>query len=273
MFKKTICNEPLNQMTLNNVTSVGIQGEKYSQSLNTSWSSRLSLSLQYIFFIRYLGKAISTLAKREERSSLLSCLDVGCGNGAFLFTLAQCLRSRNLSMRYVGLDASTFVQKTFISTFPQFEFVLGTSEILPFENNSFTIISSMHNIEHLYEPDHFVAEAFRCLEDNGFLVLAAPNPSSLAAFWDDSNWVGFKTEEHVSLMAPFQYRQMIRNAGFIIVDDGSTLLSGYSKVKRNFFFNSLQRLILLMCGGSLPWSSGEAYVCIAQKPRLAKSPE
>ena len=48
-------------------------------------------------------------------------------------------------------------------------FVLGSAEYLPFRDNSFDEIYASHVIEHLYEPDIFLRDAYRALKNKGLL--------------------------------------------------------------------------------------------------------
>ena len=58
-------------------------------------------------------------------------------------------------------------------------YVLGSAEEMPFASNVFDSILAGELIEHLYNPEKFVSEAYRTLKKDGVLVLSTPNKKSL----------------------------------------------------------------------------------------------
>ncbi len=50
---------------------------------------------------------------------------------------------------------------------------------IPFENNYFDAIFAGEIIEHLFDPDHFLAEVSRILKKEGIFVLSTPNLAAI----------------------------------------------------------------------------------------------
>jgi ubiquinone/menaquinone biosynthesis C-methylase UbiE len=50
---------------------------------------------------------------------------------------------------------------------------------LPFEDNFFDAVTALEFIEHLFDPDHFLDEAYRVLKPNGLFILSTPNLASI----------------------------------------------------------------------------------------------
>ena len=140
----------------------------------------------------------------------------------------------------------------------------NAEELSKISNQSIDILVSFHNVEHLYNPEKFFSSAHRTLKKNSYLYLACPNPASISAFYDKDKWIGFH-ESHVSLKAPFEYRFLLKMAGFRIIQDGTTFISGLSVIRKNKILNFISKIILLFFGGRINWPFGEAYICLAQK--------
>ena len=100
----------------------------------------------------------------------LKILDIGCGTGAFTYEL-----KRHFPMSKVtGLDLSPWYLKEAKNQRPQagIEWVFGKSEKLPFEDNSFDIVSSVFLFHELPEEirEKAAQEMLRVLKKGGALV-------------------------------------------------------------------------------------------------------
>jgi SAM-dependent methyltransferase len=97
-------------------------------------------------------------------------LDAGCGVGygaAFLATAAR---------RVVGVDRSeeaiAYARHRYSA--PNVEFVIGDLLALPLGEDSFDVACAFETIEHLPDPERFVAEADRVLRRGGTLFVSTP---------------------------------------------------------------------------------------------------
>jgi 2-polyprenyl-3-methyl-5-hydroxy-6-metoxy-1,4-benzoquinol methylase len=107
-----------------------------------------------------------------RRDSGLRVLDVGCGDGVFLDSLAT--RVADATVSYVGLDYSPY-QLEKAASLP-YEFHAGdVGDGLPFPDGSTNVVHAAELIEHLYDPDQFVDECARILRPGGHLVVTTPN--------------------------------------------------------------------------------------------------
>ena len=99
-------------------------------------------------------------------------LDIGCGNGRFLYAL------QNKKAEYYGIDSSEEMIERAREKFPDAEFLRADALDLPFENNSFDKIISMAVLHHIPSNDlrsDFMREAYRVLKKDGFLILTVWN--------------------------------------------------------------------------------------------------
>jgi len=142
--------------------------------------------------------------------------------------------------------------------------VRGTAEKLPFAEASFDVVSALHVLEHLTDPMLLLAEGHRVLTSGGVLLLATPNPGGLAARVLKERWPSHRPD-HVSLKRPCEWREMIERAGFEILDDGTTGLSGFRALRRMPL--GLLNWLSLAALGYFPWEYGEAYMAVATRKR------
>ena len=84
-------------------------------------------------------------------------LEVGCGRGAF----------QDLVTRYVGVDLSERVARYLHKPF----FCAGATA-LPFHDNSFEAVWSIHVLEHVPDPESALLEMRRVLKPGGLLFLS-----------------------------------------------------------------------------------------------------
>lgn len=101
---------------------------------------------------RILG---SFVAQHQLENSLV--LEVGCGRGAF----------QDLVAHYVGVDLSERVAR-----YLHKPFFCASATALPFHDNSFEAIWSIHVLEHVPNPEQALLEMRRVLKPNGLLFLS-----------------------------------------------------------------------------------------------------
>jgi len=108
-------------------------------------------------------------------------LDIGCGFGTFV------LACRKEGYPAYGIDTAEFeiefARKRFKSELPDCAdgetYQLGRAEALPFESQSFDIITLWNLLEHVPDYRKALGEADRVLKQGGYLLLISPNYLSL----------------------------------------------------------------------------------------------
>jgi len=112
-------------------------------------------------------KLISKIIKRND-----TFLDVGCGNGRFMYFAQR--KFSDLKIRLCGVDYSRAEIKTVKKR--GLEAHQGDlSKGINFEKNSQDIVYAGEVIEHLYDPDFFLKEINRVLKLGGYFILTTPN--------------------------------------------------------------------------------------------------
>ncbi len=133
-------------------------------------------------------------------------LDLGCGAGAWSARIA----SEHPWMRVTGVDAG----EDFIAAARErhaserVDFAVADFLALPFPENTFDCIYADNSLEHAFDVDATLAEAWRALDDGGVLLAAIP----LDAY--DTTRI---TENHTWKTAGDDVSERLRRAGFVDV--------------------------------------------------------
>lgn len=99
-------------------------------------------------------------------------LDVGCGSGE----LGELLKEK-FQVEVHGVDINDEAIKSAKKKGIKVK-VADVEEKWPYKDAQFDVVTATEIIEHVVNPDHFLSEAKRVLEKNGYLVITTPNLSA-----------------------------------------------------------------------------------------------
>ena len=94
-------------------------------------------------------------------------LDIGCGNGSFTRALAN-------ELPYAYITALDTKVPDNPANFTGINFVQGCVEALPFQNDSFDIVTASMSLHHWARKDVGIFQAFRVLKSGGSLIIGDP---------------------------------------------------------------------------------------------------
>jgi 2-polyprenyl-6-hydroxyphenyl methylase/3-demethylubiquinone-9 3-methyltransferase len=98
-----------------------------------------------------------------------SVLDMGCGNGSFLARLPV------MGWRLIGTDLSPSGIEIARRTHPEIEFFMADAQTdLTQQVGPMDAVISTEVIEHLYDPQSFLRNAYTLLKPEGILILTTP---------------------------------------------------------------------------------------------------
>ena len=144
-------------------------------------------------------------------ASSKNALDLGCGNGGFLFSLRQAgvkCRGVEASSRLAGLARGKGLE-VFTGTIENF--------CRDSENESFDLVTMWEVIEHLRDPAGAVKRIFDILKPGGILALSTPNAAGTAARRKQMNWQGFTDDRcHLFFFNRQNLRDLLIPQGFLI---------------------------------------------------------
>lgn len=124
-------------------------------------------------------------------------LDVGCGDGRFLFRMHQAGWSA------AGLDFDLNAIDAAQSKYGKYGFELKNCDLFSarFPDNTFDAVTMNHVIEHVPEPVELLAEVKRILKPGGRLVSITPNAQSWAHSIFADCWRGLEIPRHLQIFS------------------------------------------------------------------------
>lgn len=134
-------------------------------------------------------RKIKKIAVPQENSiDKKSLLDIGCGDGGFISSLAtDGWRVAGTEMAALG----SHEQSASVNICRQELINCGFAEA------EFDIITMWHSLEHLAEPLVYLKEAKRVLKERGVLLLEVPNFNSWQAAIFKNNWFHLDVPRHI----------------------------------------------------------------------------
>lgn len=155
-----------------------------------------------------------------------SVLDIGCGDGYYLYLLSNL----GIKLRLTGVDLDDEALKTAKINLKNKKILLITANLmskLPFVSNSFDKAVMSEVAEHLPNDLKGLKEVYRIIKPGGILVLSVPH-QNYPFLWDPLNWIlehlfnthiksGFWAgiwNQHIRLYSPQQIKSVLEKAGF-----------------------------------------------------------
>lgn len=153
-------------------------------------------------FLRRLCRDLkATRAENNGQDAALNILDVGCGTGANLEMLAQFGEAAGVD---VSAEALSFCQARGLRNVKQ-----GAAEALPYDADSFDLVTGLDVVEHLDDDLAGLKEMRRVLRRNGRAVLFVPAFMFLWGVQDDIS-------NHRRRYTMAGLKRVVREAGFEI---------------------------------------------------------
>ena len=141
------------------------KNEKYSIKKYDSIASEYEKSYDGKFTARFKQKMLDFC----EVTNGDKVLDVGCGIGTLIHEI-----SRKAEIKAYGVDISSKMIEVCRQKYKDIGFEVTTGEKLPFEGNTFDMLTICCALHHLNNPQNFFIEAYRVLKSGGTLVVGEP---------------------------------------------------------------------------------------------------
>jgi SAM-dependent methyltransferase len=138
-------------------------------------------------------------------------LDVGCGEGKFLWALDPERWTR------LGLEVDRRVVAAVEGRVPGVRVAAGDLESARLAPGSLDVVTFWHVLEHLLDPSAAVARASEALRPGGLLIVSLPNLDSHQADWFRSAWFPFgDVPRHRFHFSRRSLHLLLRNTGLVV---------------------------------------------------------
>lgn len=119
-----------------------------------------------------------------RKETFQSLLDAGCGTGEMLAMFTKDCLGR----KYTGIDLSeNMIRVAQSKKLPEVQFVVGDCEELPFEADSFDVVTCSMSFHHYPNPEKFFRSLKSVLKPGGRFILRDMASSSLLLMWFFNN--------------------------------------------------------------------------------------
>lgn len=173
--------------------------------INKDYSQRKSDDVSIIRESRLRAtKSQVELIKRYKKGTNL--LDIGCGEGFFLFNASKA----GYSAKGIELsqDAAAYAKKEF-----SLDIEARAFEERQFPENYFDMVTLWQVLEHLPYPLAILKEAYRILKLGGLLVVSTPNIEGIPARTFRRRWWNIR-KLHINQFSTKTLTDILENAGF-----------------------------------------------------------
>lgn len=131
-------------------------------------------------------------------------LDIGCGRGDFTIAF------RDNGLDVAGLDSSEFSVEELKKVGIKVDQLDIATKPWPIPDESIDVVYSKSVIEHLHNPEHFMAETYRVLKPSGRVITMTPDwETGYKAFFNDYTHVQpYSKYALKDLLLMFSFRQV-----------------------------------------------------------------
>ncbi|MFA5127938.1 MAG: class I SAM-dependent methyltransferase [Patescibacteria group bacterium] len=162
-----------------------------------------------------LGRCLKSLRKLPEGAKIL---EIGCGAGAFI----RAIKKIRPEWECFGVDLSQEAINTAVGAVDGVRYTAFDGGRFPYEDNNFDAVIFMDVLEHVSEPENFVAEIKRVLKTKGIMYGFVPCEGDKTSLWrwlDKLGWKNNLTNRfagHVNFFSLAEARKIFINSGFRI---------------------------------------------------------
>jgi SAM-dependent methyltransferase len=182
------------------------------------------------------------LKEIQTRSNFGKVLDLGCGECHILNMLPNSFEKFACD---ISNEVSIYVKNT------KFE-IVDLNYAFPFTENKFKFIICTELLEHLYNPESLLENAYNALEKKGTLFISIPNPYNLKYILElfEGKYPSWD-KTHIQFWDLNEFAKYLGNKGFKIENYYPTYSSFYFPIKVLKYLKFLYRLfgkqILYIC--------------------------
>ncbi len=197
------------------------------------------------------------LLRLPERG--LKVLDLGCGDGYYIFLLRSLYDKNKKNVLFDGVDAceADIMLAARIASYMAIDnisFTCADIQCLDLPDNHYDIIINTDVLEHLNYPEKCVEAIYRLLKPGGLAIVSTPNGSNSVSWIsrclagckalpsdsssDSKNVYGEECHAHISLKDRMTWTRIFKEKGFLVekIQRGAILGGGKRYNKHHILF-------------------------------------
>ena len=153
--------------------------------------------------------------KKSYRGKKVKILDAGCGKGLFL------KEAQKRGLEIYGIDISNVAIKV-AKKIVKGNFLVGNTEKLPYQDNSFDYVTCLGSLEHFTHSDIGAKEIARVLKKDGEALIYVPNLMFIGHIYMTGRYGIMPTEGKQSFSEVFYtysgWKKLLEENGLKIID-------------------------------------------------------
>jgi 2-polyprenyl-3-methyl-5-hydroxy-6-metoxy-1,4-benzoquinol methylase len=215
----------------------------YEKYYRNEMAGRFNFGIECVIRIFRFFRAFKIFTSNHKAKSIL---DIGSGRGFMLYYLKKYYGYSKTAGTQISKNALEFSRnKLGLEIYDK-----DLLELSP-DPASFDIITMWHVLEHVAQPEEYVAKISHLLKKGGKLVIEVPNFNSWTRGLTNKYWLGLDPQYHITFFTPESLSRLLRKYNFKIKIihtfslEYSAFLSAQSLISRltksdHLFFQYLQ---------------------------------
>ena len=196
------CRLVFREATDNDRSPAQLYDDYYKNDLPARFHSPVEYVVRLLRFYRALK--IFTIAPRAR-----SILDIGSGRGFTLHYLRKFYGYRRTAGTQISRPALEFSRDVLGLEIYGEDFLARS-----WDKNQFDVVTMWHVLEHVIDPERYVAKIADVLTPDGCFIVEVPNLASWTRRLTGKYWLGLDLKYHITFFSPTSLISMLERHGF-----------------------------------------------------------
>ena len=181
-----------------------IYGEYYKEGAG----SRFNFGVEYIVnFFRFVRACKINKASPKAKS----VLDIGSGRGLMLYYLKKYFKYHTAVGTQIAKNALEFSKNKL-----NLEIYGNDLLEIDFNNKHFDIITILHVLEHVSQPEKYIEKIYSLLNNQGKLIVEVPNFNSWTRAFSGKYWLALDLNHHLTFFTPRSLVKLLKKCNLKI---------------------------------------------------------